>query len=230
LTKWIGSNAEQYLKIKENTPMKTSTVCLITLLAGWSRFVLGVPILDQSQTSLGSGEFVQNTILVAQTFTSSLNGHLDSINLVLNSNNSAEAKPLFVSIYDTQGGFPGSVLGTTSLNNVSGSFFATYTIDFSGQNIFLNSHVQYAIVLGAPGTFNGFYVRGSVGDTYSGGLTLTQASPGAAWVTDTRERDFAFQTFMNVPDSTNVTVLVASSLFLISFSYFQKRAKMLGKS
>jgi hypothetical protein len=210
--------------------MKTLTVCLITMLAGSSRLALSVPILDQSQTSLGSGEFVQNTILVAQTFTPSINGHLTSINLVLNNNNSSEGKPLFFSIYNTQAGVPGSILGTTSLNNVSGDFFATYTIDFSGQNIFLNSHVQYAIVLGAPGTFNGYYVRGSVGDTYSGGLTLVQASPGAAWVTDTRERDFAFQTFMNVPDSTNVTVLVASGFFFISFLYFQKRGQRLAKS
>jgi hypothetical protein len=190
---------------------------------------LSVPILDQSQTFHDSGEFVQGTISVAQTFDPSLSGRLASINLVLDDNNVSEQKPLIVSIYTTQSGVPGTVLGTKSLNNIRGDIFATYSVDFSDLNIVLDRNMDYSIVLSAPGTFNGFYVRGSIGDTYAGGLTLVQAAAGAAWQADTRERDFAFQTFMNVPDATNIGIVAVSGVFIISFGYFQKRSKALSR-
>jgi hypothetical protein len=204
--------------------MKT-TLCLAVFIVGWGSTVLGVPILDQSQTSLGSGEFVQGTISVAQTFAPSLNGSLSSLNLVLNNNNDAEGKPLFVSIYNTQGGVPGTALGTKSRTIISAGIFATYSFDFSDLNIVLNANTEYAIVLSAPATASGYYVRGSVGDTYTGGLTLTQASAGAPWQTDTRERDFAFQTSMNVPDATDFSIVAMAGISLISFGYFRNRSR-----
>ena len=168
----------------------------MALLAGWNRTVLSIPILDQSQTAFSSGEFVQGDISVAQTFTPSISGNLSLLDLFMSNNDTAEGKPLIVSIYNTQGGIPNNLLGTVDLNNI-GQDYAWYSLDFSSEGIFLNANTQYAFELSCPGTFYGIYPGGSVNDSYSGGMALIQNGIGAAWQPDNRAKDLVFQTYID---------------------------------
>ena len=198
---------------------------LMALLVGISKAAMAVPILDQSQLSFSSGEFVQGNISVAQTFTPSVGGELASLDLFMSNHDTGEGKPLIVSIYNTQNGTPDSLLGTMDLNNIGGNY-AWYSIDFSSLDMYLSANSLYAFVLSAPGTYLGIYPGGSVNDSYSGGMALIQNGVGATWQPDNRAKDLVFQTYMTVPDSTGPGILALSALSLIAFNRFQKRSNI----
>lgn len=197
--------------------MKKSILCLLALLAGWNRSGLAVSILDQSQLDFSSGEFVQGNISVAQTFTPSITGDLAELDLFMSNDDTAEGKPLIVSICDTVSGVPGNLLGTEDLNNV-GQNYAWYALDFSGLDISLNANTQYAFVLSCPGTFYGIYPGGSVNpNSYTRGMALIQNGVGATWQPDTRAPQLMFQTYMTVPEPCSTL------LFLLGCGLFGAR-------
>lgn len=202
--------------------MKITTICLIALLLGLKRDCLGIPILDQSNTSYSSGEFLgggTGNTAILQTFTPGISGQLAELNLLLDANGGSQNNPLIVSVYNTQNGLPQNRLGSENLYNISGDYFAWYMMDFSSQNIQLNANTLYALVFTHPvGSY--VYVRGTVNDSYLGGTEFLQTSSDPSWQPDTRSRDISFQTFMTVPDAPSVSTVVLSVVFLIACRHF----------
>ena len=193
--------------------MKNALICCLVILAGCSRSVLGSPILDQSQTDFSSGEFVHGTVSVAQTFTPSVTGSLAELDLFMSNDDTAEGKPLIVSIYDTLNGAPNDSLGTVDLNNIAGNY-AWYALDFSSLDISLNANSLYSFVLSCPGSFYGIYPGGSVNaNSYTRGMALIQGDAGSSWQPDTRAPQLMFQTYMTVPEPrSSVLLLLAGAL------------------
>jgi hypothetical protein len=149
--------------------MKITTLFLMALLLGWGRTSLSNPILvlDQSDTVNSSGEFLGGGTgikAIAQTFTAAISGQLAVLNLLLDNNGSGN-DPLVASIYDTQNGLPNNLLGTEDLYNISGQYFAWYSMDFTNLAINLNANTLYAFVFTHP-TGGYIYMRGTVLDSY----------------------------------------------------------------
>lgn len=188
--------------------MKITLMCFLALVVGWSRSGAAIPILDQSQLDFSSGEFVQGNISVAQTFTPSITGDLASLDLYIANHDTAEGKPLIVSICDTVSGLPGNQLGTVDLNNI-GQNYTWYSLDFSSLDISLNANTQYAFVLSCPGTFYGVYPAGSVNpNSYTGGMALIQNGIGASWQPDGRAPQLVFETYMTIPEPCSIGLLL----------------------
>jgi hypothetical protein len=184
----------------------------MALLLGWSRTSLGGPILvlDQSDTVNSSGEYLGGGTgikAIAQTFTPAISGQLAVLNLLLNNNGSGN-DPLVASIYDTQNGLPNNLLGTEDLYNISGQYFAWYSMDFTNLAINLNANTLYAFVF-THLTGGYIYMRGTVLDSYPRGMELVQTSSNPSWQPDTRSPDMCFETYMIVPEPTVVTLIVS---------------------
>jgi hypothetical protein len=173
---------------------------LIVLMAVATNSPGAQPFLDQANGDFSSSAYVQSNISMAQTFTPSVSGYLSELDLFLSNHNTAENKPLIISIYDTLNGVPGSSFGTLSLNGV-GSNWDWHYIDFSSLHISLVANQLYAFVLSCPGTFYGISPGGSVlGTSYPRGMSLVQNDIGTAWETYSRAPDLTFQTWMVVPE------------------------------
>jgi hypothetical protein len=205
--------------------MKISSLFLAALLLAWNqtRLVSQTLVLDQSNTANSSGEYLGggtgNTAL-AQTFTPGISGKFAQVDLLLD-NNGSPSDPLIVSVYDTKNGLPNNLLGTENLYDISGQYFAWYSVDFSSLNINLTANTLYAFVFTHP--IGGYiYVRGTVGNSYANGMALVQTTSNPSWQPDTRSVDSCFRTYMIVPEPAAVSIIVSGLACLVWLRKYQK--------
>ena len=203
--------------------MKT-LACLLGALATCTGVGHSTPLLDQSQTYWQSIVRVGGDISVAQTFTPSVTGFLTQLDLFAGRQNFGETNAFLISIANTQGGLPNSVLATVSQTAFIPDVRSWYSYDFSSAHLTLNAGVQYAIVLGCPGSFNGIGVGGSLDETYQPGVSL-QRNGTDPWSTYGRAADLMFQTYMTqVPEPSRFALATATMLAFLFFRHAKKAA------
>jgi hypothetical protein len=205
----------RYLLIVRGRKMKRMFTIVFCVAAVTT--IKGYPfdsVLDQSQTSGGGGAHVTADHFVAQTFTSSITGVLDHIDLAfyLGENH---RYPTSVSILGTVGGRPvGSMLGSVE---VAGFNEGWNSIDFLEELVVLFAGRQYSILLSNDDPT--MYVSPTVswqvksGGIYPGG-SLWFYSRSSGWYPPTSNVfDAAFQTWM-IPDAPAIGVSSTSLDFV----------------
>lgn len=211
--------------------MKWSSVCLITLACFLSS--AHATVLDQVQEEYDATSFiVRADWSIAQTFTSSMSGQIEKIDLYLQNVFSdlgpimiptAPNYPITVSIVSVADSVPsGPVLGQVYVQYFVLGF---NTIDFLGESIFLNAGTQYGIVLSSndiePYDSTSTQWRSSRSDVYSGGAawswTLESGwrqvivPPDNMPIETFYDKDAVFRTYM-VPEPVTVVFFAVASL------------------
>ncbi len=165
-------------------------------------------ILDQFQvTDSGGAHFWENAFL-AQTFTPSITGLLDQVDLNIDAWDGQPFYPATISVVEVVGRTPsGVVLGSVSLPSLAMGWFE---VDFSAESVFLTSGAQYGIVLVNDDADEFVVPTDGVaiqwrGNPYPGG-TLWKFTPALGWrIFSPVERggaDMAFRTWMIAELST----------------------------
>jgi hypothetical protein len=159
-------------------------------------------VLDQFQEQdTGGAHFWANSFL-AQTFTPSITGLLDQVDLDIDAWDEQPFYPATISVVEVVGGKPsGGVLGSVSLPSLA---MGWYEVDFFAESVFLTSGEQYGIVL-ANDDANEFVVPTDGvgiqwrGNRYLGG-TLWKFTPALGWrkfsPVEWGGADMAFRTWM----------------------------------
>ena len=144
---------------------------------------------------------VGSGFLRAQTFTPSLTGSLDQVDLFLS--NRGAVQPLTVEIHDVVGGAPGAtVLATASLPTASvpaGPSWVSVTFTTPAE---LQAGIQYAIVLSTSDPIaNGYAWSCASPGGYTGGDAYDQLPSSSGWEQTTlggQSADFLFRTYAPV--------------------------------
>ena len=152
--------------------------------------LLGGPMVDQQNTTLGtSGVGVTTTTWGGQTFTPSVTGKLDKVDLNMFCSGCTGTTPnLTLSLRATSGGLPtGADLASGTITGFSSGAAVFYTATF-GTPPTVTAGTQYALAVRptanpSPGTYaltrSGTATAGS--DVYAGGTRVSGATSGTVW-------------------------------------------------
>jgi hypothetical protein len=199
--------------------MKRSAVFLSLLVGvGVCDNVLAQPtILDQHNDTWESIVRVQNSLEYAQTFTPTVSGFLNRIEILGARNAYFESFPLSMYFYNTSGGRPiGQPLASQTFSSISSDYYTTLALDLSSSGIFVQQDVVYAFTITCPNSFYGVAVQASLYDPYLEGSLWVRTASAAPWTHDTEygSSDVLFWEYVTVPEPTAFALFVSGVLLL----------------
>lgn len=178
------------------------------------------PVLDQEQSTQNGGSAYNASRSLAQTFTAGLSGKLSSIDLGFSS--SDPTYPTTIEIRTTALGLPtDTVLG--SISPTGGFVYGWNSIDFSGENIFVNAGTMYSFVLSSDepqGSYSNWLQVRWDATAYLAGRFFEDVGSGWNPYLSMGEADAQFRTYVDVGNpvpAPGAMVLVGMGTSLVTW-------------
>jgi hypothetical protein len=210
--------------------MRTFSFCCgVLLIAVFAANCARASYLDQYQDQNASARFViAADCTVAQTFTPSMTGKLQEVQLKFGNSRRTDNMPQYpvtVSIAATVDSKPSStILGALTISTFTDGWTSA---DFSGLSVFLTAGTKYAIVISSNDTTRydatstqwhasttNLYSNGSMWVRYpSTGWVQSYEIPGSGYTETYYDKDGDFRTYM-VPEPACMGLLLMGSLLL----------------
>jgi hypothetical protein len=209
--------------------MKPTRVLLLVLLTSsvWQQVVAQPTILDQSNNVWEAVARLQGSGEYAQTFTPTVSGFLNRIEILASRDAYFEGFPVIMTLYNTSGGMPvGQALASESFSAISSDYYTTLSFDLSSSGFAVQQGVSYAFGMSCPNSFYGVSVEASLYDPYPRGSLWVRSPPGSPWILSTGPSDVLFQEYVTVPEPSGLSLLICGVGFLGMLKLRENRGRV----